>query len=61
MVFIHVYLTIVFAIGYMLYYHVLSSNRSMYDEYKEEMQVAQMQRENWKIAEHLLMPKMQSC
>jgi len=39
------YVTIVFAIGYMLYYHVLSSDRSMYDEYKEEMQAAQMQRE----------------
>lgn len=36
------YLTIIFAIVYMLYYHVFSSNTSMYDEYKEEMQTAQM-------------------
>jgi cytochrome c oxidase cbb3-type subunit 3 len=37
--------TIVFAVAYMLYYHVFSSNTSMYDEYKEEMQAAQMQKE----------------
>ena len=36
--------TIVFAVAYMLYYHVFSSNTSMYDEYKEEMQAAQMQK-----------------
>jgi cytochrome c oxidase cbb3-type subunit 3 len=40
------YVTIIFAIVYMLYYHVFSSNTSMYDEYKEEMHNAQIQKAN---------------
>ncbi|MEJ2494260.1 MAG: cbb3-type cytochrome c oxidase N-terminal domain-containing protein [Ignavibacteriaceae bacterium] len=39
------YVTIVFGIVYMLYYHVFSSDKSMYDEYKEEMHTAQIQKE----------------
>lgn len=38
------YLTILFAIYYMLNYHVLGTGKLMYDEYADEMQTAEIQR-----------------